>query len=336
LADFERALAVKPDHPEAHWDMAFFRLLLGDFDRGFREAEWRWEKKEIIPRKRNFIQPLWLGKEDVAGRTVLLHAEQGMGDTIQFCRYAALVAEKGARVILEVQPHLVSLLDVLKQQISRLRIVAKGEPLPDFDMHCPLMSLPLAFGTTQQTIPAAVPYLRASDAAIASWRARLPSSQSLRVGLVWAGNAAHINNHNRSIAVERLAPLLSLPGVEFVSIQKDAAPADVAALHRHGHVLDLGRELRDFADTAAVVAQLDVIVSVDTAAAHLAGAIAKPVYLLMPFMPDWRWGIERDDSAWYPTVRLFRQKAPGQWDETIRRLTDAVREKMLAVATMKR
>jgi autotransporter strand-loop-strand O-heptosyltransferase len=324
LADFEKALAIKPGHPEAHWDMAFFRLLRGDFEIGWQEAEWRWEKKEIVPRKRNFTQPLWLGKEELNGKAILLHAEQGVGDTIHFCRYAPLVARKGGRVILEVQPALVTLLSALKQSTDQLQIVARGERLPHFDYHCPLLSLPLAFGTTSQTIPADIPYLHASEEAIASWKKRLPSSHWLRVGLVWAGHREHANDRNRSIALGRFAPILSLSDVEFVSLQKNASPADIETLGRHGHVLDLGPELRDFADTAAVLSQLDLLVSVDTAAAHLAGAMGKPVHLLLPHMPDWRWLLDRADSPWYPTVRLFRQKIPGQWDDVIRRVAQAV------------
>ena len=325
LADFQRALAVKPNHPEAHWDMAFFRLLRGDFAVGWQEAEWRWEKKEIVPRKRNFPQPLWLGKESLSGKTILLHAEQGIGDTIQFCRYAPLVAKKGAHIILEVQPALASLVAGIKPSIDKLDVVAKGESLPHFDFHCPLMSLPLAFGTTERTIPADVPYLHATDDAIARWKERLGRSPSLRVGLVWAGNPAHTNDRNRSIPLERFAPLLSLPGVEFISLQKTASPDDMKALRDHGSVLDLGAELRDFTETAAIVSQLDLMVSVDTAAAHLAGAMGKPVYLLLPFMPDWRWLLDRDDSPWYPTARLFRQKVPGRWDDVVSRITEAVK-----------
>jgi autotransporter strand-loop-strand O-heptosyltransferase len=324
LADFTKALELKPDHAEAHWDMAFFRLLRGDFDVGWQEAEWRWQKKEILPRKRNFAQPLWLGADELDGKTILLHAEQGLGDTIQFCRYVPLVAKKGARVLLEVPAALVPLLADLKRSTRELSILAKGETLPHFDYQCPLMSLPLAFHTTEKTIPNDVPYLQASDAAIAHWRQRLPPSRSLRAGLVWAGNPAHTNDRNRSIAFARFAPMLALSGVEFVSLQTHASPADMEALRRNSQVLDLGRELRDFADTAAVVAQLDVLVSVDTAAAHLAGAMGKPLQLLLPYMPDWRWLLDRDDSPWYPTARLFRQNTPGDWDEVIGRATKAI------------
>ncbi len=246
--------------------------------------------------------------EDLRGKTILLHAEQGLGDTLQFIRYLPMVVAKGARVVLEVPDDLRPLIGGTPDVAAVLR---RGETLPPFDLHCPLMSLPLAFGTTLETIPAPVPYLSAPPARLAQWSARLPPTPFPRVGLVWSGKPDHKNDHNRSIPLAQLAPLLARSGLQFVSLQKEYRASDRPELNRHRALLRLDDGLADFGDTAAVVGALDLIIAVDTAVAHLAGAMGKPLWLLLPAVGDWRCLKERVDSRWYPTARLFRQPRIG-------------------------
>lgn len=301
----DRALALAPEHPKARLNAAIRDLLAGDLAKGFAGYEWRWRNPPNSAWARVFAQPLWLGREDIAGKTLLLHAEQGLGDTLQFCRYAPLAARRGARVVLEVQRSLVRLLSSLDAAVT---VVAQGDPLPVFDLHCPLMSLPLAFGG----IASDVPYIKAGAL---DWAARLPPGR--RIGLAWSGNPALKNDRHRSIPLERFAPLLAAAPV--ISVQKDLRPGDAA--FAQGHIAHFGPDLADFADTAALLDQMDVVVSVDTAAAHLAGAMGKRVYILLPYVGiDWRWGIAGDRTPWYPTARLLRQPAPGDWDSVIARL----------------
>ena len=313
------AAAVLPTlRPEAEFCASLVRLRLGQFAQGWRDYEWRWRQASWAPLRRDFVAPLWLGREPLAERTILLHAEQGFGDTLQFVRYAKLVAALGATVLLEVQAPLKSL---LCGTAGVAQIFSRGEPLPRFDLHCPLMSLPLAFGTALDSIPANVPYVFAPADCVTQWRARLGESGTVRVGVVWAGSAVHKNNHNRSIAFERFRSLLSAPGIAFVSLQQELGAAEAASLERHANVIPLGGELRDFADTAAVVSLLDVVVSADTAMVHLAGALGRPVWALLPFSPDFRWLLDRQDSPWYPTARLFRQPRFGDWESVLARVT---------------
>lgn len=312
-ASFERAIALDPDGADLHHHVALIRLTLGDFAAGWRRYEWRWKSPRWDRSRRNFKEPQWSGTGEVAGRTVLLHAEQGAGDTLQFVRYAPLLARRGARVVVEVQRPLQGLL----AQLPAVTVIARGDPLPAFDLHCPLMSLPLAFGAELATIPCEVPYLRAPESRLARWRDRLDTRNAPRVGVIWAGSPTHENDRNRSIAFDRFSRLFAAPGVGFVSLQRDMRLADAALVRAHGNVLDLGDELADFADTAAIVSQLDLVVSVDTAVAHLAGAMGKPVWILLPFSPDFRWMLGRDDSPWYPTARLFRQPAVGDWESPL-------------------
>jgi tetratricopeptide (TPR) repeat protein len=306
------ALALDPDLPAAHYHLAMALLPLGEFAAGWAEYEWRWHLPELRPFRRNFPQPQWQG-EPAAGRTLLLHAEQGYGDTLQFCRYALPAAAAGLRVILAVPPPLVRLLRTLPRVAE---VVALGERLPAFDLHCPLLSLPLAMRTTLATIPSAVAYLRADADDAAAIGARLAGllGPGLRVGLAWAGNPrrharmASATDRRRSIDPELLAPLFAVAGVQFVSLQKDgpAAPA-------HLPLLDLMPQMQDFADTAALIANLDLVIAVDTAVVHLAAALGKPVWLLDRHDPCWRWLLGRRDSPWYPTLRIYRQPSPGDW-----------------------
>jgi tetratricopeptide (TPR) repeat protein len=323
LASAERALRAKPDHAPARFEQALALLALGDFQRGFAAYESRWEVPEFAPQRRNFSAPLWLGRDDIAGKTVLLHAEQGFGDTLQFVRYVPLLAQRGATIILEVQAGLKNLLSATA---GAALVVGRGEPLPPFDLHCPLLSLPLAFGTQVDTIPANVPYIAADPHRVAHWATRLAAvAGKSKIGLVWAGNADAIAiDIRRSMSLDQFAPLAEIPGIQLVSLQK-GAPATQAQNPPAGLALiDLTSDLHTFEDTAALMANLDLIISVDTAVAHLAGALDKPVFILSRFDGCWRWLNHRDDSPWYPTARLFHQKTPGAWDEVVLRLRETL------------
>jgi tetratricopeptide (TPR) repeat protein len=318
---YERALAARPDFAEAHYNEGLCRLLTGDFDRGWAKHEWWRETAQLKHASWNFAQPRLTRSQDIAGKTILLHAEQGFGDTIQFCRYAPWIAALGGRVILEVQRPLHDLMHTLP---GAARIVSKGDPLPDFDMHCPMLGLPLAFGTGLATIPRETPYLFASAQAVANWNARLPPKTRPRIGLAWSGRPEHNNDQNRSIDLAFfLSPLEGIDAT-FVSLQREVRAADAVVLQERGDLIHFGDELKDFSDTAALVANMDLVVSVDTSVAHLAGAMAKRVWVLLPFIPDWRWLLDRDDSPWYSTARLFRQDDSRQWDSAFGRLRVAL------------
>ena len=322
LASYDRALTLRPDDAQAHFNEASCRMLIGDFHRGLEKNEWRWETEQLRNEKRNFARPLWLGSNEIKGKTILLHAEQGFGDTIQFCRYVPLVAERAARVILEVQTALHELMSGLP---GAAQIVCRGEPLPDFDMHCPLLSLPLAFGTRLETIPSATPYLHASPDAVMSWNARLGPKSRPRIGLVWSGRPAHRNDRNRSLRLSSFLPLLDVDAT-FVSLQREVRADDATVLQDRSDLFHFSDELRNFSDTAALMSNLDLIVSVDTSVAHLAGALGKSVWVLLPFIPDWRWLLDREDSPWYPTTRLFRQDDTREWDNVIARVRAALHD----------
>ena len=315
MASFEGAIALDPDIPEAHWNKALLQLALGDFAQGFAGYEWRWRGATELT-SRGFAQPQWRG-EEIAGKTVFLHAEQGYGDSIQMLRYLPLVKARGARVVLELPD---SLMPLLGRHADGVVLLNRGTPLPPFDLHCPLMSLPLAFGTTIDTVPAEVPYLFASRREHLA--ARLPR-EGLRVGLAWSGKPSHKNDHNRSIALARLAPLVSLPGTSFVSLQREYREADLPVLAGLP-VARLDEVIQDFADTAAAIDALDLVIAVDTAVAHLAGSLGKPLWVLLSHIQDWRWLCDRDDSPWYPTARLIRQGPDGDWDPVIAQVTEAL------------
>ena len=304
------ALAIRPDFPQARFVEAVARLSMGDFAAGWRAYESRWRIGWLASQRRSFTAPLWLGEEPLDGKTIFLHAEQGLGDTLQFARYVPTLAALGANVVLEVQPELVRLLSGLR---GLTKIIARKETPPPHDFHCPLLSLPLAFETTLETIPTHVPYVAATEADMAIWRTRLPQRNS-RVGLVWSGVRSHDNDLNRSMRLETLAPLLDLPEVSFIGLQHDVRTEDMTFLQSRRDIAPVGQHFADFADTAAVVAQLDAVIAVDTAVAHLAGAMGKPLFLLLPFAADFRWLRERTDSPWYPSARLFRQPQFGDWD----------------------
>jgi tetratricopeptide (TPR) repeat protein len=322
LASYDRALTVRPDDADAHYNQSMCLLLLGEFERGWKKYQWRWKSEQMKQQDRRFSQPLWLGAEDVANKTILLHAEQGFGDTIQFSRYLPLVATAGARVVFEVQAPLRRLMGTLP---GVARIVSKGDALPDFDLHCPLLSLPLAFATRLETIPNAMHYLSAPAHTVIDWQRRLGPKNRPRIGLVWSGSPQHKNDPNRSIRLSALLPLLDQEAT-FVSLQKDVRSEDAAILQARGDLRHFGHGLKDFADTAALITNLDLLISVDTSVVHLAGALAKPVWVLLPFIPDWRWLLDRDDSPWYPTATLFRQDDTRSWDKVIARIHTALSE----------
>lgn len=313
-ASYRQALRLKQNFADAHVNLGYALLLAGRYEEGWPEHEWRWRGRHLKAGARSFSEPLWTG-EAIAGRTLLLHAEQGLGDTLQFCRYAALI-EPGARIVLEVQPPLTRL---MKSLPGNILIVAHGDPIPSFDLQCPLLSLPLAFKTVVETIPVDIPYVAADRVAAARWRQRLAILAGLRVGLVWAGGERRESpelaavDARRSIRLDALAPLCEVDGVSFVSLQKGPPSLQAAAPPPGMDLFDPTADLTDFADTAALLEGLDLVISVDTSVAHLAGAMGKPVWLLNRFDTCWRWLLSRDDSPWYPTLRQFRQSAPGDW-----------------------
>jgi tetratricopeptide (TPR) repeat protein len=316
-----RALVARPDFAQARFVESVARLTLGDFHAGWHGYESRWSVGLLATQRRGFTAPLWLGQKtpklSLEGKTILLHAEQGFGDSIQFVRYARLVAKCGAKkIIVEVQRELARLFSTIPFVDA---VIPRGELLPEFDCHCPLLSLPLAFATELATIPADTSYLAADDEEAARWRARLPTSHPL-VGVAWSGDRSHDNDLNRSLALETLLPLFDLPGVTFVSLQHVVREEDASVLRSRPNIVRIGEEFSDFADTAAAIAGMDVVISADTAVAHLAGAMGKPLFLLLPFAADFRWLRERQDSPWYPTAHLYRQPAFGDWKSAIEAL----------------
>jgi tetratricopeptide (TPR) repeat protein len=319
LASYERVLALRPQNIMAHCNAASLRLLTGDFSRGWADYEWRWMKESVVLANRIFPQPLWLGGDAIAGKTILLHSEQGLGDTIQFCRYVPLVAARGAQVIFEVQK---SLHPLMTDLAGAAQVIAKGSPLPEFDIHCPLLSLPLVFKTRLETVPSANAYLSAPAQHSMNWQTRLGAKRRPRIGLAWSGNAGHERDRERSIGLRALLPLLDVEAT-FVSLQKEVRAEDVIVLKERGDILHVGDEFRDFSDTAALMSQLDLVIAVDTSVAHLAGALGKPVWIMLTHIPDWRWLLDRNDSPWYPTARLFRQNDTRAWDGVITRVHEA-------------
>jgi tetratricopeptide (TPR) repeat protein len=320
IACFEKAQAVKPDMVDAQVNESLVRLALGDFDAGWKKYQWRLLTAGFH-RRRN-PRPLWLGNWDLAGKSILLHGEQGLGDTLQFARYVPHVARQGARVILAVQRPLAPLLATL-EGVADLR--AQGDSIPAYDCYCPLPSLPLAFHTTVDTIPAKVPYISVPAERAAQWRPVMEPIGRPRIGLMWAGNLAH-PNRRRWIPLPILLPLVDTRPFHFVALQRDLPEGDAALLESTPVTTFLGERQADLADTAAIVAALDLVITVDTAIAHLAGAMGKPVWVLLPFSADWRWLKERADSPWYPTARLFRQPAIGDWEGVVQRVHAALQE----------
>lgn len=324
---YDKAIALKPDFAEARWNKAITLLLAGDYEQGWSLYEWRWRRSPADAKKNDYGAPLWLGKEPLTGRTILLHGEQGMGDSIQFCRYVPMVAALGARVIVEVPRPLCTLMQSLDGVSG---VVAKGDALPAFDCHCPMLSLPRAFDTRLDTVPAGIPYLHGDAGKVASWGGRIAMTRRPRVGLVWSGGffpgkpGSWSANARRNILFADFARL-NLPQVDFFSLQK-GEPAeselarDKAQFWPDENFHNFAAEFSDFAETAALIENLDLVISVDTSTAHLAAALGKPVWLLNRYDSCWRWLLGREDSPWYPTLRLYRQQTPGDWQSVLERV----------------
>ena len=321
IESFDKAIALQKDYADAHFNKALSLLTIGELRQGFEEYEWRWRRTGMAGAAGSYSRPLWLGEYPLGRKTILLHAEQGLGDTIQFARYVPLLARAGATVVLEVQPELKSLLAKLDGVAS---VHARGDPLPAYDVHCPLGSLPLAFKTDPASIPAEIPYLQADEARIAKWRPAIEALPGKRVALTWAGHARHANDRNRSIALNLLEPLLARDGISFVSIQRDLRDDNAAVLARHPKLTHVGDDLADMADTAALAALVDLVITVDTSVAHLAGAMGRPTFVMLPFVPDWRWTLSSERSPWYPQTRLFRQPSAGDWASVIAAVSAAI------------
>jgi tetratricopeptide (TPR) repeat protein len=312
LASYDKAISIKPDYAEAYWNLSLCHLLGGNFKDGLQGYEWRWKSQDIIKTAgiRNFTQPLWLGEQCLKDKTILLYAEQGLGDTIQFCRYVEIVAQLGAKVILEVQRPLVKLLENLE---GVGQIVAKGDTLPAFDFQCPLMSLPLAFKTELNTIPP-VSVRIASDAEnVTKWQTKLGEKSKPRVGLVWSSVSNFKKNYNRSITLLELLSALPKEGFEYICLQKEIKEIDKDTLKANPQIKFFGDSLNDFSDTAELIDCLDLVISTCTSVPHLSCSMGKETWLMLSYVPDWRWLLDREDNPWYPSAKLYRQEKIGSW-----------------------
>lgn len=325
VAGFAQASERDPTLMEAQWNESLFRLQLGQYEKGWRKYETRRQKQDFVDNAPKLRRPLWNGSDSPAGRTIVLHGEQGLGDVIQFARYAPLVAARGATVYVGAYKPLERLLRTLRGIAG---VISIGDPMPPYDLHAPLMSMPAAFATTLETVPAEIPYLHAEPGLIESWKARLDASGRPRIGLAWSGNPSHANDHRRSMRLAQLAALFSFPA-QFVCLSKLVRDADREDMRRFG-ILHPGDELTDFAETAALTTLMDLVISVDTSIAHLAGALGRPVWLLLSNPPDYRWMLDRRDSPWYPTARLFRQPTPGDWQAVVARMALELESFLLA------
>lgn len=316
LVCFGQALAIDPEDAEAHSGRGVALLLAGDFAAGWREYEWRWKTSRYPPRA--FSVPRWEGSA-LAGRTILLYAEQGLGDTLQFVRYIPQMRHSGGEIVLECQPRLAPLLECMPEVRE---VIPVGAPLPAFDLQAPLLDLPGIFGASAANIPATVPYLRVSPDRVKAWRARIGVEGGKKVGLAWAGSPTYKDDRKRSLDFRQLEPLLELPGVRFFSLQRGPAAGQ---RDPRLAVTALEEDTSDVLDTGAAILNLDLVISVDSMVAHLAGALGAPVWTLLAFAPDWRWLLTREDSPWYPTMRLFRQPRAGDWASVIARVAEALR-----------
>ncbi|MGB8603422.1 MAG: tetratricopeptide repeat-containing glycosyltransferase family protein [Rhizomicrobium sp.] len=324
IASHDAAITLSPDAPSAYWNKALVALLTGDYTEGWQLFERRWQSDSLKNSVRRFEPPRWDGAEDIGGKTLLVYAEQGYGDTVQFCRYVPLLLEKGAQIIFEAPRSLLPLLATLSGA-ERIRFIAAGDALPAFDRHIALMSLPLAFNTRLDTIPSDHPYLAVDPIRRTQWHTRLGEKKRPRIGLCWSGRPGQAPDRKRSAALADFAPLFSLP-FDFHILQKDIRPEDAALMGQFTNLTPHTDELTDFADTAALIAQMDLNLSVDTSVAHVCGAIGAEVWLMLPWVAEWRWLTERADSPWYPTATLLRQPNFSDWtglmDLTIARLKD--------------
>jgi len=324
---YEHALEFRPDFDRAKFNESLLLLLRGDYERAWPLYEARWASARLP--ERAFPQPRWDGGP-LHGQRVLIHAEQGFGDAIQFIRYARLIAERGGEVVVECRPPLV---DLFQTAPGVSAVVAAGEILPPFDLHLPMLSLPLIFQTTLATIPHEVPYLFADLDRRAAWHERLAGhGRGLKIGLAWTGNPKQSVNRPRSLALSQLLPLLEIPGAHFFSLQVNGGGEQIRELAGAAAIMDFTAQIHDFADTAAFMAELDLVISTDTSVPHLAAAMGRPVWTLLQWVPDWRWGLEVETCPWYPTMRLFRQPTAGDWASVIRQATDALRQMTVETA----
>ena len=319
ISHYDQALAIDDTFSRAYWNKANSMLLLGNYKNGLPLYEWRWVPELTTSTIRNFPQPLWLGLDDLKGKTILLHCEQGAGDSIQCIRYAKWVGDLAAKVIVEAPKSLVRMF-IGVEGVDE--IVEAGKQLPDFDFHCPLMSLPLAFKSTPNDIPNKVPYLMKDVSLEQRWKTRLGEKTKKRVGLAWSGSRTHGNDHQRSIAFASFVKCLP-KDFEYISLQKEVREEDVASLEE-SQVRCFENDISDFADTAALCALMDLVITVDTSVAHLAGALGKETWVLLPLVPDWRWMLARDDTPWYPTVKLFRQNEQKNWDSVLGQIFESL------------
>jgi tetratricopeptide (TPR) repeat protein len=322
LASYRRAVSINPEFAEAHLNLALTALKVGDYPMGWTHYEWRWrvQRGPILIEERKLGQPLWLGESTLAGKTILLHGEQGLGDSLQFCRYAGKVAVLGAKVILEVQRPLATVCATLE---GVAQVIAHGDPLPDFDLQCPLMSLPLACKSTLATLPAS-PYLASDARKVAAWQERLGARTKPRIGLTWSGSVGARTYSERSFPLALWIPHLA-EELQYFCLQTEITESDRKTLVENPAIRRFDGELRDFSDTAALCECLDLVITVDTSLTHLGGALGKKAWVLVPFDGDWRWLIDREDSPWYPTVRVFRQKSRGDWAGVIARVAEQLR-----------
>ena len=313
LLSYEKAIALNPDYAEAYWNKSLLLLLTGQLIPGFNLYEWRWKSDEIHKLKRNFSQPLWLGEEPLIGKTILLHSEQGLGDSIQFCRYVKMVSDLGANVFFEVQK---SLLPLLKRNFSQLAtLISKDDALPEFDVHCPVMSLPLAFNTNLNSIPYPNSYLEAEADRVASWKFRL-NSGTFKIGISWQGSKGTKADVGRSFDLILFEKIAMLPNVQLISLQKGFGSEQLKNTPQNMKVIDLGSELDAdgaFLDSSALMMSLDLVITSDTALAHLAGALGIKTWVVLKYVPEWRWLLDRQDSPWYSSITLYRQQKLGEW-----------------------
>ena len=316
IASFDTCIGLLPDYPDAHWNKSLALLAKGDFGQGWPLYEWRWRNAKTGLRPAHFAQPLWLGEAPLVGKSILLHCEQGLGDAIQFFRYAALVRALGAHVCIEAPT---ALFELFKAAANDVEVIRTGSDLSGFDYHCPLLSLPLALETTLATIPHQQSYLRSDPTKVALWSERLGPARGPRIGLVWRGNASHNHDHFRSVPLAALLPYLP-EGVDYVSLQKELRDGDQETLNANPGLKHFGALIQDFSDTAALCQLMDQVISVDTSVAHLSGALGRPTHVLLPPSPDWRWLQDRADSPWYASVTLHRQARGQGWEPTLRQL----------------
>jgi tetratricopeptide (TPR) repeat protein len=331
IKHYQLAISIKPDYAEAHYNMGLTYLLKGALREGWRNYEWRYKTKKFKHYKRVIDKPKWNGTS-LKNRTILIHAEQGLGDTIQFIRYAPIVANTGGNVIVECHPGIIHLFESYKNSVT---FIGKGEPLPDFDVHCSLLSLPGILNTTIDTIPSEINYIHTDKRLASSWKEKLSNSNKFKIGIFWQGNKNHNRDKFRSIPLKNFESLLSFSEIDFINLQKGEGHEQVIEYGFSNLITDYTAEMDNeerFSDTAALMQSLDLVIGTDTAIIHLAGAMGIPTWLLLPFHPDWRWMLKIEDTPWYPTMRLFRQEEIGNWHTVVKKIEREL-EKMICKQT---